>query len=244
MKKFLFLLMFIIASMWQCAKAGDSDTAWTREVIGNNIRDVKFSPDGSRIVTVHDNALIYFWETSTGNIIKIMNKHLSGARAIAYSTDGNYLYSGGEGGKIYKFNCQTYDSVQDYLSNYPKLQSWVVSLCISNDNSKIFAGTGVKDSNNILVIDEKTGTVIKSLGMQGSVAKLILSNDNNYVAAFSEYFNSNDNSNHWQLSVWNAINYQLIKIIDDTKETINDIGFTNDSKLIALEGKNIFKICF
>jgi WD40 repeat protein len=244
MKKIMVLIVIAILFSLSLSSAQDTDTAWTRQTPGNDVRDVKFSPDGNTIATVHDNALIYFWETATGNTIKIMNKHLSGARAIAYSNDGNYLYSGGEGGKIFKFDTKTYDTVQTYLGNYPKLQSWIVSLCPSNDNTRIFAGTGLNDSNNIIVIDEKTGDILKTFSMSGVIGKLILSNDNRYIAVFSAYNHPIDQSIHYQLTLWDATTYQKIKTLDDTKDEIGDIAFSFDgTQLYEVQSyANIIKI--
>jgi hypothetical protein len=67
---------------------------------------------------------------------------------------------------------------------------------------------------------------------------MILSNDYKYFATRSSYFNTNDQTTHLQLTLWDAITYQKIKTLDDTKETINDIAFSSiTNTIVALEGR-------
>lgn len=238
MKNLILLLILAILFSPSHTFAQDTDTAWTRQTPGEDILDVKFSPDGNFIATAHEeshqilNANIRLWNVMDGSIVKVLPTNTHFVLSIAYSNDGKFLYSGHENGQLFKWDLNNFQISKDYLINYPQYKGDVFGICLDSLNSKLFIGTNKKDSNNIIVFDAQTGNIIKTINMPGSIGRMILSNDYKYFATRSSYFNTNDQTTHLQLTLWDAITYQKIKTLDDTQTEIWDIAFSSDGKSI------------
>lgn len=60
----------------------------------NAVRDLAFSPDGTKIVTASDDTSIRLWNTSDGSSIATKFKHDASVTSIAFSPDGMMFFSG------------------------------------------------------------------------------------------------------------------------------------------------------
>jgi WD40 repeat protein len=244
MKKFLVLVVTAILFSLSLS-AQDTDTAWTRQTLGEDILDVKFSPDGSKIATAHNSGWVRLWSSISGEVIKSLPTTSGYANAVAFSNDGKFLYIGTEGKGMLKYDLTTFQIIQTYFNDTPTANS-IFNISISNDNTKLFIAGNVIDSgkhSTVFVVDEVSGKIINTLDSSREQMKLIFSSDNKYLATFKNYNNPIDQSIHYQLTLWDALTYQKIKTLDDTKETINDIAFSSIANtIVALEGRNILKV--
>jgi WD40 repeat protein len=229
MKKFLVLVVTAILFSLSLS-AQDTDTAWTRQTLGEDILDVKFSPDGSKIATAHNSGWVRLWSSISGEVIKSLPTTSGYANAVAFSNDGKFLYIGTEGKGMLKYDLTTFQIIQTYFNDTPTANS-IFNISISNDNTKLFIAGNVIDSgkhSTVFVVDEVSGKIINTLDSSREQMKLIFSSDNKYLATFKNYNNPIDQSIHYQLTLWDALTYQKIKTLDDTKTEIVDIAFSSD----------------
>ena len=223
------------------ALAAVTDTAWTRQILGEDILDVKFSPDGSMIATGHEDpenkskAKIRLWDTQTGEVLKELETGTSFTTCLVFSEDGSYLFSGHEKGRLFRWDMQTFEKSENLLANYPDYlhpnSVAITSLVYSDLNSKLIVGTtqnnnGSTNPNNIFYLDELTGQIIKDLKLKGSVSKLIINKDENYFAAKSTFYQNP--TRYYQVTLFDLNTFEEIKVLDDTPDEISDIAFSAD----------------
>ncbi len=234
MKKLMFLVV-VITAMWQLGYAEDNDTLWTRRVVGEDINDVKFSPDGNIIATAHQdnqlkgNAKIHIWNAQTGDELKVIDFHTDFITAIAFTNDGKYLYAAGDnllGNKIYikKIELISNQTIKD-LSIDESNWSGVRNIFLSKDDTKVFLGLQGSDTSNVLIINNETGELIRNVAVENAMYKFIISSDERYFAFISRYFKS---VSHYRVNLWDAVTFEKIKTLDDTKDEITDIAFSSD----------------
>ena len=243
MKKLIVFLCFIIV-VFQL-NATETDTAWTRQILGEDILDVKFSPDGSMIATGHEDpenkskAKIRLWDTQTGEVLKELETGTSFTTCLVFSEDGSYLFSGHEKGRLFRWDMQTFEKSENLLANYPDYlhpnSVAITSLVYSDLNSKLIVGTtqnnnGSTNPNNIFYLDELTGQIIKDLKLKGSVSKLIINKDENYFAAKSTFYQNP--TRYYQVTLFDLNTFEEIKVLDDTPFEILDIQFSPDGYLL------------
>ncbi|CAE6420260.1 unnamed protein product [Rhizoctonia solani] len=63
----------------------------------NNVKSVRFSPDGSRLVSGSEDSTIRVWDIERGiTVIEPLSGHTQGVRSIALSPDGSQIVSGSD----------------------------------------------------------------------------------------------------------------------------------------------------
>src|SRR5262249_20992953 len=60
------------------------------------VRDVIFSPDGSRVATASMDRTVKLWDTATGQDVLTLRGHTAGVGCVAFTPDGMRLVSGSE----------------------------------------------------------------------------------------------------------------------------------------------------
>ena len=235
--------------MWQGAAAQEADTVWTRQTLGEDILDVKFSPDGTVIATAHKDpetkgkAVVRIWNVSNGDIIKILQTSSDLVNSISFTNDGLYLYVACgyflKPPTLSKWDLNRNEKIKEYDINLTKWDK-ISNIYLSENNSKIILGLHNLDSSYILALDNESGSIINQIPLNSSLGKLIVSSEENYFATLTQKY-----INGWikQVTLWDAVTYQKIKTLEDTKEAIEDIDFSSDGKvLFAIQGyKNKLK---
>ena len=61
--------------------------------IAGSFRNIAFSPDGRMLASAHGNKIIYFWDVSTGTIVRTLEGHTDDILSMAFSSDGRRLAS-------------------------------------------------------------------------------------------------------------------------------------------------------
>jgi|GEM_PF-1540970 len=61
------------------------------------LRDMAFSPDGTRWATASNDETARIWEASTGKLLFTLTGHPNGVEGVALSPDGHYLATSGDG---------------------------------------------------------------------------------------------------------------------------------------------------
>jgi WD40 repeat protein len=116
------------------------------------IRSVKFSPDGSKIVSGSDDKTIRVWDASTGfEILPPLQGHHHAVKSVEFSPDGSKIVSGSNDKTIRVWDAST------GLEMLPPLRGhddWIHSVKFSPDGSKIVSGS---DDKTVRVWNASTG---------------------------------------------------------------------------------------
>lgn len=116
------------AKLWQMVSTEERQS-WA---CNYEINAVAIQPGGC-LAAAASNTVLYLWNTSTGQLSQKLEGQNNQVRCLAFSEDGNYLYSTGWDPKLYKWDVQTGKALQSM-----PVQKSAECMTFLNDN-KIFA---------------------------------------------------------------------------------------------------------
>jgi WD40 repeat protein len=144
---------------------------------------VVISPDGTLIVTGHNDATVRLWDVSTGGLRAVLRDHTQPVRAVAYSPDGLLIASAGgsetmgEDSAIRLWDANT----QSLLATLTGHTGAVTALAFSPDSSLI-ASAGLDNTVRLWnVASAAPGTVLS--GYTQPVRTLAFSPDGTWLAS-------------------------------------------------------------
>ncbi len=120
---------------------------------------VKFSPDGSKIITPHlgegAHDVIRVWNTQTGALIHTLSKHTGHGGPIFadFSADGKRLFTGGWNGLALLWDLETGEIIRQYTENCN-------SIALAKDEKTVLTGS----DGTISQWDVETGEWIQTFG--------------------------------------------------------------------------------
>lgn len=85
--------------------------------IGNRIRDVSFSPDGTRLASGSSDGQINFWEATSGRLLRTFSGHTDEIRSLSFNPDGTRLMSGSGDNTLRMWDVQSSAIVRDYVGH-------------------------------------------------------------------------------------------------------------------------------
>lgn len=98
------------------------------------IDELKFSPDGTRLVTASNDGTAKMWDVATGaELITLSGVHTSGVHCVAFSPDGKFLATGGDDRKVVIWDLATLEPTLIL----PTQGSTITSIVYSPDGSQI-----------------------------------------------------------------------------------------------------------
>ncbi len=111
----------------------------------SKIKCLKFSPNSQIIASGHTDKKIRLWNLRTGELAYILEGHKSTVSAIAFSKDGNKLFSGGatQDGSL---KCWDVRAGQLVYST-GRISEYIKSIALSNDEETIACGGGYNGIN-------------------------------------------------------------------------------------------------
>lgn len=126
-------------------------------------RAVRFSPDGSRVLSGSREGEIIVWDTTTGEELTRYHEHRSRIHTAVFSSDGSWITSAGEDRRLVR-----YDLINNQVMwSHELALSKMRSLCLVNDYLAAVAGA----DNRIRLFDTQTNSIVADLpGHLGTVA--------------------------------------------------------------------------
>ena len=120
MKKFCFLLFFIIASMWELVYSQvDLSIVWQKNVFPTQINFAKFSADGNYIYCAIGNT-IQKMDAKNGNFVSIFeNIDVSGIYEMKIAKPGNILVTRDGGGGLNLWDIKSEKAIKYIPSSSP-----------------------------------------------------------------------------------------------------------------------------
>jgi WD40 repeat protein len=99
-----------------------------------------FSPDGTKIVTAHEDALVRVWDAKTGNLIKVLTGHQDWINDVAFSPDGNFILSASGSSEASSSNGDDTARLWEVAKNYTEVGKLIGH--IGPINSAVFSPDG------------------------------------------------------------------------------------------------------
>ena len=184
------------------------------------INDIKFSPDGSRIV-VASSSRIWIYDLITYKELNLLRGDTYHANSICFSPDGNTIASGSSG--TVRLWSATTGKLLKTLTGH---KSYVESVCFSPNGALIASGSW---DDTVRLWSATTGKLLKTLtGHTANVESVCFSPDGETIA-----------SGDWKGTVrlWSANTGKLLKTLisvkPDTKNRVLSVCFSPNGKTIA-----------
>lgn len=196
------------------------------------VNGLKFSSNGTRIMSGHTDGTIQVWNISTGELVqKLLDQDHNPILSIDCSPDSLYVVAGYQNGKIKIWNISA-GSIERECKG--PLSGSVFIVIYSIDGNQI--ASGAKDGK-VKIWDAHTGKSVKVLpGPRESVSALSYSPDGEFLVAG---FQDNDGTIHtWEVSSKDP----LVKTLRFGSQ-VYTIAYSSDGKCIAASGEDgIIKI--
>lgn len=122
----------------------------------SSVRQVSWSPDGSRLVATNDLAYgLRRWVVNSGKSVRLYDQRLSSSMEVAWSPDGKRIASGDSLGKVCLWTVST-NQCDGYIKAH---RSAVFSLAWSPDGTQLATGAGV-----VRIWDTNDGQLVEAFG--------------------------------------------------------------------------------
>jgi WD40 repeat protein len=180
------------------------------------IQDLKFTPDGQKIIAAKANGTIEIYTIKTGQIFKTIGQIGEKIITLDLSPDGTKIATGGENGTIALWNFET----GKLLAKRTDGDSRIIALNFSPDSQLLASGASEDSNVKIWSINDKKLSLSLSLPGQSEVQSLTFKGNNTLISG-----NSDGNVSQWQLNNSNP----NLNIPDDA----NTFSYSHDRKLLA-----------
>ena len=122
---------------------------------GSEARSATFSPDGTLIVSGHEDGTIKLWDVKGGKLLRVLKGSSSDIRSVVFSPDGKFVVSGNndEDGRIELWSVRTGKLARRFGED----SDYVRSLAFSPDSRTVVSGG---ENQNLLLWDVQTGRLL------------------------------------------------------------------------------------
>jgi len=149
---------------------------------GSDVVTVVFSPDGSQLVSAHDDGTIKFWNIEKSEPVQVIKGRFSDVRSVVFSPDGKKIAVGynESDSRVDLFSVQS----GKLISRLGKESDYVHSLAFSNDGKLIVTGHMADD---VKLWDARTGKLIRQFKQPYSQGdRVAFSPDGKYIVSGGE----------------------------------------------------------
>jgi WD40 repeat protein len=226
---------------------------------GHKIADLSFSPDGRLLASASWNETVQLWNVSTGEEVKILERHSGSVTCVCFSPDGQLLASGSDDGTIRIWDVLTGRTV-NIIGNFEYLKSitWspdgkLIAAASGDDTLRIWnilrkdkEGIKYKSYEDFVnsISFSKNGKKIASASADGTVRLLdtvtakevVLHGHTDSVLDVS--FSLDDRwlasaSADKTVQIWDSLTGQRIKVLHGHTDKVWSVSFSPDSRWLA-----------
>lgn len=137
-------------------------------------RCVRFSPDGSKLLSGGRDGSITVWDTSTGEQLAHYQGHHRRVQTASFSSDGNTVTSVGSDRRLSQYNLTS----KQLLPRRLELPAKLMSMCLINDSVVAVAGA----DNSIQLYDFKVDKVVADLREHSGTVAVMCSYGNSLAS--------------------------------------------------------------
>lgn len=185
---------------------------------GGGVECLAFSPDGTRLVSGHDDHALRVWELPSGRPLHVIQGHTETIKCVAFSTDGRTIASAGADKTVRLWDAAT-GALKSTFTGHDDHTSAVVFL----PDGKTIVSTGA--DMTIRAWDMETGTVHYVLrGHTDMIHDLALSPDGRTLASAS--YDST-------CILWDLEERKPLSTLRGHTDRINTVAFSPDGKSLA-----------
>ncbi|KAH6890046.1 WD40-repeat-containing domain protein [Coprinopsis sp. MPI-PUGE-AT-0042] len=188
--------------------------------IGQGVRALALSPDGTSVAVASPNGLVRRWDLSTGEEIK---GHTSRVNAVACSPDGTHIVSSSNDKSVRVWNPSTGGKARVFNGHDDSI--WAVAY--SPDGSHVVSGS---DDKSVRVWNLSTGENERVLqGHTDFVRAVAYSCDGTHIAS-----GSYDNS----VRVWDTSTGENVGVLKGHTKEVNAVAFSPDGTHVVSGSKD------
>ncbi|ETO23821.1 WD-40 repeat-containing protein [Reticulomyxa filosa] len=182
----------------------------------DNVKNVKFSPDGTKIVAYSMDATIQQWDVISGYNIQMWRGNIGYSGLIQFSPDGKTIAACLSDCSIQLLDVHSGKELMR-LRGHPKR----ISSIQFSPNGKILV-SGSSDTT-FRIWDVNSGNELRRLaGHLDSITNINFSPDSNFIVTASD-----------AVRIWNITSYTLVRTCTGTKGTVTDAQFSPDGLCIV-----------
>ncbi|HWG45247.1 MAG TPA: WD40 repeat domain-containing protein [Gemmataceae bacterium] len=211
------LPLLVFSTSLSLARAAEPDWEWTPATKHwNDIETIRWSPDGSKILTSGQDQRLIIWEAKTGRQLRsIAATSATAAERATWSGDGARVLAGP---RDYKMTLWDVVSGKRLRTLYGPSFS-VICGCLNRDGSLGVLGTA---RGTVLVWDPKTGEIVQTLsGHAKAISSIGITNDGTTAITGSEDATA---------VVWDVAASKPIATLKGHKGRIRTVALTQDGK--------------
>ncbi len=183
----------------------------------SRINDIAFNPNGSRILTGHDDNTRKIWNTRTGKLINTLKGQKGDVNAVAYSPNGKLAASAAEDRTI-----RIWDPIITKGLRTIKTEEQVRDLQFLGNNRDLALTT----YDGIEIWNARTGKRTALFESPRGYSKLIANRKGSIIAAVG--YGRLDEYVH----IWDVSKKKKLHTLMGHKDTINGLAFSADEKII------------
>jgi WD40 repeat protein len=204
--------------------------------VGDNVREVTFSPDGQLIATAGNNGLVKLWSRA-GQLLHTLKGHRDRVDSISFSPDSQLLASGSRDGTV-----KLWTKSGTLIKTLTEHKGWVLSVSFSPDGKRLVSassdgtmnlwtrnGTSIKtwsahhDSTSNPTPEKKSNASAQGNSSDARINAVAFSPDGQRLASASD-----DKT----VKLWTA-DGRLLKTLSGHTNWVLDVSFSPDSQMLA-----------
>ncbi|EDQ99574.1 WD-40 repeat-containing protein [Laccaria bicolor S238N-H82] len=185
---------------------------------GSWVLSVRFSQDGSRVVSGLYDDTVRIWNVMTGEVEAELKGHTDWVNSVAFSQDGSRVVSGSDDKMVRIWNVMT-GEVEAELKGHT---DWVNSVTFSQDGSRVVSGS---DDKMVRIWNVMTGEVEAELkGHTDCVNSVTFSQDGSRVVSGSK---------DKMVRIWNVMTGEVEAELKGHTGGVKSVAFSQDGSRVV-----------